>query len=44
MNRYVLAITGASGSIFGIRVLAEMLKTAEVHLVISENSFSHHQG
>jgi 4-hydroxy-3-polyprenylbenzoate decarboxylase len=39
MKRYVLAITGASGSIFGIRVLAEVLKTAEVHLVISKNSF-----
>jgi 4-hydroxy-3-polyprenylbenzoate decarboxylase len=39
MKRYVLAITGASGSIFGIRVLAELLRTSEVHLVISQNTF-----
>ncbi len=39
MKRYVLAITGASGPIFGIRVLAELIKTAEVHLVISKNTF-----
>jgi len=39
MSRYVLAITGASGSIFGIRVLGELLKTSEVHLVISHNTF-----
>lgn len=40
MKRFVLAITGASGSPFGIRVLEELSKTAEVHLVISSNSFS----
>jgi 4-hydroxy-3-polyprenylbenzoate decarboxylase len=40
MKKYILAITGASGSIFGIRVLEELLKTSEVHLVISENTFS----
>ncbi len=39
MKRYVLAITGASGSIFGIRVLGELLKMSEVHLVISRNTF-----
>jgi flavin prenyltransferase len=39
MKRYVLAITGASGSIFGIRVLGELLKTSLVHLVISQNTF-----
>ena len=39
MKRYVLAITGASGSIFGIRLLGELLRTSEVHLVISENTF-----
>lgn len=40
MKKYILAITGASGSIFGIRVLEELLKVAEVHLVISSNTFS----
>ena len=40
MRKYVFAITGASGSIFGVRVLGELLKTSEVHLVISENTFS----
>ena len=39
MKRYILAITGASGSVFGIRLLGEVLKTSEVHLVISENTF-----
>jgi len=39
MKRYVLAITGASGPIFGIRILAELIKTAEVHLIISQNTF-----
>lgn len=39
MKRYVLAITGASGSIFGIRLLGELLKSAEVHLLISRNTF-----
>ncbi|HMK59802.1 MAG TPA: flavin prenyltransferase UbiX [Dissulfurispiraceae bacterium] len=39
MKRYVLAITGASGSIFGIRLLEELLKKSEVHLVISKNTF-----
>lgn len=33
-------MTGASGSPFGVRVLEELSKTAEVHLVISSNSFS----
>lgn len=40
MKRFILAITGASGSILGIRVLEELLKAAEVHLVISSNTFS----
>ncbi len=39
MKRYILAITGASGSIFGVRLLHELLKTSEVHLVISKNTF-----
>lgn len=39
MKKYILAITGASGSIFGIRLLEELLKTAEVYLAISLNTF-----
>lgn len=39
MKRYILAITGASGSIFGIRLLGELLKSVEVHLLISQNTF-----
>ncbi|HTZ19145.1 MAG TPA: flavin prenyltransferase UbiX [Dissulfurispiraceae bacterium] len=39
MKKYILAITGASGPIFGIRVLGELLKTSRVHLVISQNTF-----
>lgn len=39
MKRYILAITGASGSVIGIRVLGALLKTSEVHLVISSHSF-----
>ncbi|HAM50923.1 MAG TPA: aromatic acid decarboxylase [Nitrospiraceae bacterium] len=40
MKRYILAITGASGSIFGIRVLENLIKKSEVHLIISSQSFS----
>lgn len=40
MKRYILAITGASGSIFGIRILKCLVKEAEVHLIISSQSFS----
>ncbi len=40
MKRFILAITGASGSIFGVRLLEELLKVSEVHLVISSNTFS----
>jgi len=39
MRKYILAITGASGSIFGVRLLEELLKVSEVHLVISSNTF-----
>lgn len=40
MKRYVFAITGASGSIIGIRILENIVKTTEVHLIISSASFS----
>lgn len=39
MKRFVLALTGASGTPFGVRLLEELLKTAEVHLIISSNTF-----
>lgn len=40
MKRYILAISGASGSILGIRVLENLIRISEVHLIISSNSFS----
>ncbi|HEX8948472.1 MAG TPA: flavin prenyltransferase UbiX [Dissulfurispiraceae bacterium] len=40
MKKHILAITGASGAVFGVRVLEELLKSSEVHLVISSNTFS----
>lgn len=40
MKRYILGISGASGPIIGIRVLENLIKTSEVHLIISSNSFS----
>lgn len=40
MKRFILAISGASGSIIGIRVLENIIKESEVHLVISSQSFS----
>jgi flavin prenyltransferase len=39
VKRYVLAITAASGPILGIRLVEEILRESEVHLVISEGSF-----
>src|SRR5208337_1172419 len=39
MKNIILAITGASGAPFGVRVLEELLKTAAVHLIISSNTF-----
>jgi 4-hydroxy-3-polyprenylbenzoate decarboxylase len=40
MKRYVLAITGATGPVIGMRVLKELASSAEVHVVISAQSFS----
>lgn len=38
MGRYVVGITGASGSIYGVRVIGELLRTGnEVHVVITQN-------
>ncbi len=40
LKKYVLAITGATGSAIGLRVLKELVLGAEVHVVISAQSFS----
>ena len=40
MRRYILAISGASGSLFGLRLLEHLIKRSEVHLIISSQSFS----
>jgi 4-hydroxy-3-polyprenylbenzoate decarboxylase len=41
MNSYIVAITGASGSIYGIGLTAELLKSADSLLIcISEQAFS----
>ena len=38
MSRYVVGITGASGSIYGVRLVEELLKKGhEVYFVITEN-------
>ena len=39
MRKYVFALTGATGSVVGIRVLQEIIKVSEVHLLISPQSF-----
>jgi 4-hydroxy-3-polyprenylbenzoate decarboxylase len=36
MKRYILAITGSSGSLLGLRLLEELAKNSEVHLIVSE--------
>lgn len=35
MKRYVLAITGATGAVIGLRVLKTLLRSSEVHLILS---------
>ncbi len=37
-KRYILAITGASGAILGLRLLQELSRHSEVHLIISRNA------
>lgn len=39
MKRYVVAITGASGPILGVRLAGALLASAEVHLIMSTNTF-----
>ncbi len=40
IKKYVLCITGASGTVLGFRVLRELLKASEVHLVVSPQAFA----
>ncbi len=40
MKKLVLAITGATGPIIGLRVLKELCRKAEAHVIISRQSFS----
>ncbi len=40
MKRFILAITGASGTRLGLRLLAELTKRAEVYLVISSSAIT----
>ena len=40
IKKYVLCITGASGTVLGFRVLKELLKASEVHLVVSPQAFA----
>ncbi|MBF0343937.1 MAG: UbiX family flavin prenyltransferase [Nitrospirae bacterium] len=35
MKKYIVAVTGASGSLFALRLVEALLVTSEVHLVIS---------
>lgn len=40
MKKYIVAITGASSTVIGVRVLRELVKISEVHLLISSQAFS----
>ena len=40
MKKFVLGITGATGPVIGLRVLRELARAAEVHIIISRQSFS----
>lgn len=38
MSKYIVGITGASGSIYGIRLIEELLKTGnEVHMIVTNS-------
>ena len=36
--RFIVALTGASGQIYGVRLIEELRKKAEVHVIISETA------
>jgi 4-hydroxy-3-polyprenylbenzoate decarboxylase len=38
MNRYIVAITGASGVVIGVRLVRELLRHSEVHLIVSNDA------
>ncbi|MDA8077713.1 MAG: UbiX family flavin prenyltransferase [Nitrospiraceae bacterium] len=40
LKRFIFAITGATGPIVGLRVLRELSRACEVHVIISATSFS----
>lgn len=40
MKRYILAITGASGPVIGLRMLERLVRDFEVHLILSEPAIS----
>ncbi len=40
MKKFILAITGASGTRLGLRLLAELSKKAEVYLVVSSSAIT----
>ncbi|MBK3331898.1 UbiX family flavin prenyltransferase [Persephonella atlantica] len=40
MEKIILCITGASGTVYGIRLLNELVKTHHVYLVVSESAFT----
>lgn len=40
MKRYVVALTGASGPVLGVRLIRELVKKAEVYALVSSQTFS----
>jgi 4-hydroxy-3-polyprenylbenzoate decarboxylase len=38
MKRFVLAMAGASGCVYGLRLLKELIRDSEVHLVMSQTA------
>ncbi len=38
MKRYILAITGTTGVVLGVRLLKELVKDFEVHLIVSDSA------
>jgi len=40
LNKYVVAISGASGVIIGIKLIKELIKNSEVHIIISKEGLS----